>query len=89
MHHDEIRALLADVQSQMTLIAASAATDRAKGESAKLATAWAALEKHLAVEPRPATRMCPKCGKEIVKAATLCGHCWAKSPAPGAHEARS
>ena len=81
MHHDEIRALLADVQKQVTLIAASATTDQAKGESAGLTSAWEALEKHLAIEPRPRTRECPTCHKTIIRAATLCANCWNKSAA--------
>ncbi len=81
MHHDEIRTLLADVQKQVSLVAASATTDQAKAESASLATAWDALEKHLAIEPRPATRECPSCHKTIIRAATLCANCWHKSTA--------
>jgi hypothetical protein len=70
MNQTELRALVARMQEQVTKVS-SAPTD--------LTRAWDSLVTHLAIPPQADLRDCPKCGREIMRAATLCGHCWTKS----------
>jgi hypothetical protein len=44
--------------------------------------AWSQLVSALALEPAPATRLCPQCGKLGMRDATLCGFCWKKLVPP-------
>lgn len=39
------------------------------------------LVRQLALGPEPAYRQCPVCQHLIMRAATVCGHCWTKLPA--------
>ena len=41
-----------------------------------LQTAWRDLVERLALGPAPELRTCPTCGQIVMRAATLCGHCW-------------
>ena len=51
--------------------------DKSRGASA-LQGAWSQLVGVMALEPRRATRACPRCGKAGMADATLCGYCWMK-----------
>lgn len=58
----------------------------AAGPSAELRAAWADLVGQLALGPEPALRACPRCHQLGMRAATLCGHCWAAlTPLAGDH----
>jgi hypothetical protein len=65
----QLRTLMSDVDGE--LVRTSAASEGLKGS-------WAAMMKLLAVGPAPEIRACPRCGNLGMRAATLCGHCWAK-----------
>ncbi len=69
MNQTELRALVARMEEQVT-----------KTCSTDLTKAWGSLVTHLAILPKPDTRSCPKCSREIMRAATMCGHCWTKLP---------
>lgn len=48
-----------------------------------LQAAWADLVQALALGPAPQTRECPTCHGIGMRAASRCGHCWAKlAPLP-------
>lgn len=67
MHQSELRALVARMQQQVT-----------SSGGADLTSAWNSLVSHLNLGDAPDTRECPHCKREIMRAATLCGHCWTK-----------
>ena len=54
----------------------------ADGQVSSLARAWSRLVTILAVEPRRATRACPRCGELGMRDATVCGYCWSKLVPP-------
>jgi hypothetical protein len=81
MHQTQVRALVAGVTKAMEVVHARGGSEEAKTEVGALEDAWARLTKHLAIGPAPETRVCPACGQEIMRAATLCGYCWTKSTA--------
>ena len=76
MDYDRIRALVARMGEDVALAARPTATD---DDRRALSCSWAALVMGLEVPPPIAMRACPRCGRQIVRAATLCGHCWTRS----------
>lgn len=82
MDQKQLRALMARMQEHVTVAAKSTASDEDRTELTKT---WAALVAHLNVEPAPDLRACPHCKREIMRAATLCGHCWTKSRDEASH----
>jgi hypothetical protein len=76
MDQKQLRALVARMQEHVTLAASPTASETNRRD---LSTSWNALLSHLNVEPAPEVRGCPGCGREIMRAATLCGYCWTKS----------
>ncbi len=44
---------------------------------------WAEVVRLLALGRAPEFRECPVCGNAGMRAARLCGRCWAKLPPPG------
>ncbi len=45
-----------------------------------LRASWGKLVSFMALGPAPEVRTCPKCGREGMREATLCGYCWEKLP---------
>ena len=76
MDYDRLRALVARMEEDVALAARPTATDENR---LALSQSWAALLTGLDVPPSIAKRACPRCGREIVRAATLCGYCWTRS----------
>jgi hypothetical protein len=54
----------------------------ADGQASALGLAWSRLVTILALEPRRATRACPRCGELGMRDATVCGYCWLKLVPP-------
>lgn len=79
MEKQELRSCIAAVEQEISLLEG---TDKAGSEQTALRKSWARLVGLLAVGPAPATRACPSCARLIMRDATRCMHCWAKS-APG------
>ncbi len=75
MDERNIRTLVAAVQGGVTRAVTPAATD---DDKQSLTRAWDALVQHLALGPAPDMRACPRCGRDVMRAATLCGYCWSK-----------
>ena len=82
MDQKQLRALVARMHEHVGAVTAPGADDNARKQ---LSSTWDSLVQTLALEPLPAVRSCPNCGKEIMKAATMCGYCWTKSVDGGAH----
>jgi hypothetical protein len=78
-NHTKLRVLLADLDRHLVALDAADATQRA---AAVLGTrdACAELGKTLDLGPEPPMRSCPNCRGVIARAATLCMHCWHRSP---------
>ena len=79
MDNNERRALVARMQERVSSI------DASENGKRELTAAWDALVTNLALGPAPETRSCPKCKSTIMRAATLCGHCWTKLGEGHAH----
>ena len=47
-----------------------------------LLASFADLVEQLALGPEPEVRPCPICKTVVMRAATLCGHCWTKLTPP-------
>lgn len=77
MEHVVVRKLIADVEHDLHEREVATADD--PKALAELRAAWGALVKHLAIPPAPEVRVCPHCGGEIRRDATLCKFCWASS----------
>ena len=85
-----LRTAVAEVDRQLSLLrsedAAASKTTAADGLLAR----WADVIELLALGPEPEVRECPYCGHKGMRAATRCGHCWAKlTPPSTASTARS
>ena len=81
MHNQPLRVAIAAVETNLR-----AAQGGSAAALETLGAAWAELVKLLAVPPAPELRECPACHAKIMRAATLCGHCWERSSAgPEAH----
>jgi len=72
---DNLRALVATVDRE---IAQLAPAGDGKPAIAELHASWGALVAMLALGPAPETRECPVCHGSGMRAASRCGHCWAK-----------
>ncbi|HEY2513002.1 MAG TPA: hypothetical protein VGI39_19175 [Polyangiaceae bacterium] len=70
-----LRTLVTAVEVGVTHATAPEAT---ANDKQALARAWGSLVQHLALGPAPETRACPRCSREIMCAATICGYCWSR-----------
>lgn len=77
--HTRLRVLLADLDQHLLALDSADVKHR---DAAVLGTrdACAALAKTLDLGPEPPMRLCPNCRGVIAQAATLCMHCWQRSP---------
>lgn len=84
MQHAEIRQLITTVENDLTKLSESTDGGPSGNNAAALRASWKALVTHLAIGDAPETRQCPSCKGVIMRDATRCTHCWAKSLAPEA-----
>lgn len=83
MRTDGLRPIIETLDREMTRIAArSAAAGAAADDDRALLASWAELVEYLALGPPPELRTCPSCGATGMRAATVCGACWAKLVPP-------
>lgn len=77
MERTELRTSVAEVEQK--LAALSAAHSPTEADLTALRASFSRVVAQLALGPEPETRACPTCGKRIMRDATRCMHCWAKS----------
>jgi hypothetical protein len=68
-----LRATLASIETELA---------RLSGPANVLRASVADLVQQLALGPEPDVRPCPTCQRIVMRAATLCGHCWTRLPPP-------
>lgn len=74
----QLRAAIVDMNDHLEhLLQKTSSEDSAKDLAAAMASS-ATLVKLLALEPEPLVRECPACKRTVMRAAKLCGYCWAK-----------
>jgi hypothetical protein len=73
MDQEKLQGAMEEVDREIVNVARSA-----DGQASALGRAWSRLVTILAVEPRRATRACPRCGELGMRDATVCGYCWSK-----------
>lgn len=72
------------LDGQLAQLASSSAPD---GDAiAKLRASWTVLLELLAIDRPHEVRVCPSCRHVGMRAATRCGHCWAKLSPPAAED---
>jgi hypothetical protein len=79
-----LRAIVATVDSEIVRL--TLPTTKADGSSVPndLRASWDALLSELALGPEPEVRECPVCKHIGMRAATVCGYCWARLTPPTA-----
>jgi hypothetical protein len=80
--HVQLRAVIADMNHQLERLLHQANSEEAQKTVAEVMASFAALVKLLALGPVPEVRECPFCKRTVMRAATLCGYCWAKLEPP-------
>jgi hypothetical protein len=75
MRTDGLRPIIEALEVEMSRLAARPGI---AGENAALLASWAELVEYLSLGPAPELRTCPSCGAVGMRAATLCGTCWAR-----------
>lgn len=74
----QLRAAITDLNDHLArLLQTTSPEASAKGLAAAMASS-ATLVRLLALEPEPLVRECPACKRTVMRAAKLCGYCWAK-----------
>ena len=68
-----LRAAVAEVESYIAHLPRTN-----PGSDHGLPAAWATLVQLMALGSPPQLRDCPRCGRAGMRAATRCGHCWAR-----------
>jgi hypothetical protein len=74
MRTDGLRPIIEALDVEMSRLAARSG---GAAESKALLASWAELVEYLALGPPPELRTCPSCGAVGMRAATMCGNCWA------------
>lgn len=75
-----LRAVVATIDRELSGLSREAPpADRHQSESV-LKASWGQLVELLALGVAPDVRECPACRQVCMRAASLCGHCWAKLP---------
>jgi hypothetical protein len=82
MKNAPVRKLIADITNQLLHIQMPKEGGPERRSLDELERSWASLVKLIDVGPEPEVRACPTCGGTIMRAATRCMHCWAKSTPP-------
>jgi hypothetical protein len=77
-----LRAIVATIDREISRLPRQVTTDDSRSPPNGLLASFTALVEQLALGPEPKVRQCPVCKHIIMRAATLCGHCWTKLSPP-------
>lgn len=75
MNEDDVRAATAQLDSAVRDLSDEGVRSDSP-DLAPLQAAWNRLVTALVLGPAPRMRDCPRCGRSVRAAATLCGYCW-------------
>ena len=78
-----LRGIVADIERGLAGLPADVTNDNGAAPAGGLRASVADLVQALALGPEPEYRRCPVCQRVVMRAATVCGHCWTKLPPPG------
>jgi hypothetical protein len=73
-----LRATVATIERDISRLPRQLPDDDSKSPLRGLLASFADLVEQLQLGPEPELRECPVCGHSGMRAATLCGYCWAK-----------
>jgi hypothetical protein len=82
-----LRATVATVERELARLPRPAPDDDGSSPLAGLIASFADLVEQLQLGPEPELRQCPVCGNTCMRAARLCGFCWATLIPPRPNEA--
>ncbi len=82
MQDGRLHAAVAVGDRDLARLCAENRDDANRASIAALSSSWRDLVKLLALGPSPELRDCPECGNVGMRAATLCGYCWARLTPP-------
>ena len=74
----ELRTTIAAIERDLGRIPREIAEDDTANAADGLRASVADLVRQLALGPEPEYRQCPVCDHILMRAATVCGHCWTK-----------
>lgn len=75
----QLRSALMDMNVHLERILQKTSSEGSSEDDVAAAMASSAtLVRLLALEPEPLVRECPSCNRTVMRAAKLCGYCWAK-----------
>jgi len=77
-----LRATVATIEHEISRLPSQVTEDDGGNPPNALGASWADLVEQLALGPEPEVRECPVCKHIGMRAATLCGYCWAKLTPP-------
>jgi len=73
-----LRATIAVIERELARLPPDITNDNGAAPADSLRASFADLVQQLALGPEPEYRKCPVCQRIDMRAATVCGHCWAK-----------
>lgn len=79
MEKTEQRQLVGTIETELSKLAVEG-SQQSSVNGKLLNESFARLVALLALGPEPETRLCPHCGREGMKMATVCGYCWKSTP---------
>lgn len=74
----QLRAAIMDMNDHLERLFQKSSSEESSKDLAAAMASSAALVKLLALEPEPLLRECPACKHTVMRAAKLCGYCWAQ-----------
>lgn len=74
----QLRSAILDMNLHLERLAQQASSQESTEAVAASMTSFARLIKLLAIESAPEVQECPVCKNTVMRAAKLCGYCWAK-----------